>query len=61
MTKKTIASKAFRFTPEELALLEKLTTDGSYKDTVMKALRAMDAGKEITQDQVIDWIRRNAG
>lgn len=41
--KKTVTSKAFRFTPAELELLEKHAAGhGSYKDAIMAGLRALD-------------------
>jgi hypothetical protein len=62
MTKKTIASKAFRFSPEELELLERLAaTHGSYKDTVMAALHALDEQKEPSNATLIRMLKERLG
>ena len=54
--------RSFRFTAVELAKLEaaKEKHGGSYKAAIMAGLEALEGKKPITQDQVIDWIRRNA-
>lgn len=54
MSKKTVASKAFRFTPIELELLEKLAAKhGSYKDALMAGLRALDASENSAVSEAV--------
>jgi hypothetical protein len=62
MTKKTVASKAFRFSPDELELLERLAQlHGSYKDTIMAALRALDEQKEPSNATLLRMLKERLG
>lgn len=54
-------------TPAEMTLWQSLMDQdsgpnrGKAKRTLMLALAALEKRNDLTQDQVIDWIRRNAG
>ena len=53
--------KSIRFSDEELELLEQMAArHGTIKAAVMAGLKALEGHNDLTQDQVIDWIRRNA-
>lgn len=51
--------------PEEMALWEKALAEdsgperGKAKRTLMRALAALEKRNEPSQDEVIDWIKRN--
>ena len=52
--------KSFRFSPEELARLEAAKNKhGSYKAAIMAGLESLDRKNDLTQKEVLDWIRRN--
>jgi hypothetical protein len=52
--------KSFRFSPQELAELEAAKRKhGSYKAAIMAGLDSLKKRNDLTQDQVLDWIKRN--
>jgi hypothetical protein len=57
---KTDAPKSFRFSPEELAELEKAAKkSGSYKAAIMTGIRLVNEASDLSQEQVLDWIKRH--
>jgi hypothetical protein len=49
----------FQFSPEEAAMLDRLSEQhGGDKPAVVAALRLMDGRGEITRDEVVAWIKR---
>lgn len=53
--------KSFRFSEEELALLERVAAqNGGPKKAVIAGLMALDAGTHITKAKVLQWIKENA-
>jgi predicted transcriptional regulator len=50
--------KSFRFSEEELALLDRVAAqNGGPKKAVIAGLLALDAGTHITKAEVLRWIR----
>jgi hypothetical protein len=51
--------------PEEMVLWERIVgqddgpTRGRAKRTLVRAMEALDKGNDLTQKDVLDWIRRN--
>jgi hypothetical protein len=51
--------------PEEMVLWERIVgqddgpTRGRAKRTLMRAMEALDKGNDLTQKDVLDWIRRH--
>jgi hypothetical protein len=57
-----ITPVGLRLSPEEISLLDEMAARlGGRKAAIMAGLAALDRNNDLTQDQVIDWIRRNAG
>ena len=60
MAKHLGTQKSIRFSDEELKLLERMAgKHGTIKAAVMAGLHALEKRNDLTQDQVIDWIRRH--
>jgi len=61
MAKHLGTQKSFRFSDEELAVLEAAKDKhGTYKDALMAALRREAGANDLTQAQVIDWVRKHS-
>ncbi len=51
--------------PEEMVLWERIVgqddgpTHGRAKRTLVRAMEALDRGDDLTQKEVLDWIRKN--
>lgn len=55
-----IQSTSFKFTPEEKELLDRLAEEhGGRKAVIIAGLQALDRKNDLTQKEVIEWIRRN--
>lgn len=60
MAKHLGTQKSIRFSDEELALLDRLAKKhGTIKAAVMAGLESLDRKNDLTQKDVLDWIRRN--
>jgi hypothetical protein len=60
MAKHTGTQKNIRFSDEELALLDRMTEKHeTMKAAILAGLRALEGHNDLTQDQVLDWIKRN--
>ena len=52
--------KSIRFSDEELELLDRLAEKhGTIKSAIMAGLPALDRKNDLTQKDVLDWIRRH--
>lgn len=52
--------KSIRFSDEELELLDRLAEKhGTIKAAIMAGLHALDRKNDLTQKDVLDWIRRH--
>jgi len=62
MTKQSTTSKAFRFSDEELALLERLKDrHGSYKAAVMAGLHQIEGRNQPTNKDLIEMLKARLG
>ena len=60
MTKKKLTSKAFRFSDDELALLEvSKKRHGSYKAAIIASLKKDAGSNDLSKEEVLAWIMRN--
>jgi len=59
MAKHTGTQKNIRFSDEELDLLNRMTEKHvTMKAAIIAGLHALEGRNDLTQDQVIDWIKR---
>lgn len=60
MAKATGTPKSARFTEDELPELEKaMKRGGGFKQVVLAGVRALNGNNDLTQDQVLAWIKRH--
>ncbi|MEO0606628.1 MAG: hypothetical protein AAFY82_00245 [Pseudomonadota bacterium] len=59
MAKNLKKSRTFRFTEEEMALMDRVKGEKTYAQIIVEGLQALDRPNEISQETVLDWIRRN--